>query len=104
MSLSNHSGGFQIALPTIYENLNTIQKRAVREKYIKLQHYECFFCGSSLYQDAPKELRELPIDWELFPDGFLNYPVHLQHNHTTGLTEGAVHSFCNAFMWNYFQR
>lgn len=104
MSLSNPDSMFQVPLPAMYDKLTPYQRRATREQYIKLQHYECLFCGSSLYQDAPEELREIPIDWDLFPEGFLKYPVHLQHNHQSGLTEGAVHSFCNAFMWNYYRR
>jgi hypothetical protein len=31
----------------------------------------------------------------------LLHPVHLQHSHVTGLTEGAVHAFCNAVLWQY---
>ena len=36
-----------------------------------------------------------------FPQNFLQYPIHLQHNHDTGMTEGAVHNYCNAVMWQY---
>ena len=39
--------------------------------------------------------------WDLFPPNFLKYKVHLQHNHSTGMTEGAVHALCNAVMWQY---
>lgn len=35
---------------------------------------------------------------------FLQHPIHLQHNHTTGMTEGAVHNYCNAVMWQYEHR
>jgi hypothetical protein len=104
MSLSNPNANFQVSIPALYESLTWNQRRVVREQYIKLQKYECFFCGGSLYKEAPEELQSLPIDWDLFPPEFTKYPVHLQHNHDTGLTEGAVHSFCNAFMWNYFRR
>lgn len=104
MSLSNPDRNFQVPLPARYDQLNATQRRVARNQYVKLQHHECFFCGSSLYQDSPKELKELPIDWDLFPPEFTKYPIHLQHDHSTGLTEGAVHSFCNAFMWNYFRR
>jgi len=104
MSLSNPDSHFQVALPAMYNELDKYQRKAVREQYIKLQHHECLFCGGSLYQNSPQELQELPIDWSLFPEGFLKYPIHLQHNHTTGLTEGAVHAFCNAFMWHYYRR
>jgi len=104
MSLSNPNSSFEVTLPAKYEELTPFQRRAVREQYAMLQRHECAFCGGTLYENAPQELRDLPIDWDLFPEGFLDYPVHLQHNHDTGLTEGAVHSFCNAFMWNYYRR
>jgi hypothetical protein len=42
-----------------------------------------------------------PINWKLFPENFLMYPVHLQHDHNTNLTEGAVHAYCNAVLWQY---
>jgi hypothetical protein len=31
----------------------------------------------------------------------LKSPIHLQHDHDTGLTEGAVHAYCNAVLWQY---
>lgn len=30
------------------------------------------------------------------------YPVHLHHDHKTGLTIGAVHAKCNAVLWQYY--
>lgn len=104
MSLSNPAKEWEVALPALYKELNQIQKRTARRQYMRLQHWNCLFCGRSLFSDAPQELKDLPIDWDLFPEGFTKYPVHLQHNHDTGLTEGAVHAFCNAFMWNYYRR
>ena len=37
----------------------------------------------------------------LFPAFFLSHPIHLQHNHETNMTEGAVHARCNAVLWQY---
>jgi len=104
MSLSNPNSSWEKPLPTDYTELTPKERRAVRQQYMRDQHWNCYFCGSSLFSDAPQELKDLPIDWDLFPEGFLNYPVHLQHNHNTGMTEGAVHAFCNAFMWHYYRR
>jgi len=104
MSLSNPNSSFEVQLPAKYDDLTSAQRRAAREQYIILQKSMCMFCGATLHQQPPKEFRNLPINWDLFPKGFLDYPVHLQHKHQTGMTEGAVHSFCNAFMWNYFRR
>jgi hypothetical protein len=104
MSLSDPEKEWRVNLPAVYKDLSVIQRRTVRREYMRLQHWSCMFCGHSLFSDAPQELKDLPIDWDLFPPGFLDYDTHLQHNHQTGLTEGAVHSFCNAFMWNYYRR
>lgn len=44
---------------------------------------------------------QLLIDERLFPKGFFDHPVHLHHNHDTGLTIGAIHCYCNAISWQY---
>ena len=93
-------------LPTNYRNLEWQERRAVREQYAEEQNNECFWCGSDLNGEVDVDLLDIPVDWSLFPGGeeFLKYPVHLQHDHSTNMTEGAVHSLCNAIMWNYFRR
>ncbi len=48
-----------------------------------------------------EDITDKKINWKLFPENFLKYPIHLQHNHDTGMTEGAVHNYCNAVMWQY---
>lgn len=90
-------------LPTDYSKLNFQERRIVREQYVELQEGKCFFCKKTLKLPAIK-LKGKSIDWSLFPKNFLQYPVHLQHNHDTGMTEGAVHSYCNAVMWQYHGR
>lgn len=106
MSLSEPNKSFEVELPAMYKELTPLQRRVLREQYVKLQGGFCAYCGSPLNSSVNEQIQELPIDWSLFPgeEAFLNYPVHLQHNHETGLTEGAVHAYCNAFMWNYFRR
>lgn len=104
MSLSNPSSAWSVTLPALYDKMTWQQRSQARRQYAKLQHHECYFCGGSLYQDAPEEIKSLPVDWDLFPPNFLDYPQHLQHNHDTGYTEGVVHAYCNAVMWNYFRR
>ena len=88
-------------LPVDYTKLTMQERRLVREQYIKQQNNNCMYCGESLAKKAPKWIRDKEIDWSLFPDNFLKYPVHLQHSHKTGMTEGAVHNYCNAVMWQY---
>jgi len=88
-------------LPKKYSQLTSSGRRDTRESYIKLQNGLCFYCKSELINDPPVKILNKTINWRLFPANFLKYPVHLQHNHETDYTEGAVHSYCNAVMWQY---
>lgn len=91
-------------LPVMYKSLDWQEKRLVRNEYIIRQKGKCMFCNEDLSGDPPLSVTERPINWKLFPVNFLKYPVHLQHCHKTGLTEGAVHAYCNAFLWQYCGR
>ena len=62
------------------------------------------YCQEPLDSDPAKRVSDKPVNKKLFPLGFFNHPVHLQHCHNTGLTEGAVHAYCNAVMWQYDRR
>lgn len=88
-------------LPVDYTTLTSQEKREVRMQYIVEQKGLCFYCNQPLDKKAPDRITEKRIDWGLFPPNFLKYPVHLQHNHQNNLTEGAVHNYCNAVMWQY---
>jgi len=88
-------------LPVAYHDLEWWERREVREQYVSEQSQLCMFCGVDLYT-RPKQTRR--INWKLFPPNFLKHPIHLQHCHKTGLTEGAVHAYCNAVMWQYYGR
>lgn len=90
-------------LPTKYSKLDWRkgEKRLVRELYIQLQNNLCYYCKESLSNTPPKNITDKSINWNLFPKGFLNHPIHLQHNHKTDMTEGAVHAYCNAVLWQY---
>lgn len=91
-------------LPTDYTKLTPTEKRDARGQYIELQKGKCYFCRAELNKEAPKKIMSKKINWDLFPKNFLQYPIHLQHNHDTGMTEGAVHNYCNAVMWQYYGR
>lgn len=91
-------------LPIKYTELTPTQRRLVRLQYIELQKNKCFFCQEDLKKEPPFEIISKKIDLEFFPKGFLDYPIHLQHNHKTGMTEGAVHAYCNAVLWQYLGR
>jgi hypothetical protein len=84
--------------PTAYSGLSPKGRRAVREAYVKEQGGRCFYCDLQLTGEPADKP---PIDWSWFPDNFLKYPIHLQHDHETDMTEGAVHAYCNAVMWQY---
>ena len=88
-------------LPVDYRKLSQKQRREVRLQYIAEQGNMCMYCGGSLSEIAPVHITRKSINWKLFPKGFLDHPVHLQHCHKTGMTEGAVHSYCNAVLWQY---
>lgn len=85
--------------PVKYDSLSPRQRRVVRDQYVRMQEGKCCWCREPL--DGLPEICVMSrrINMRLFPPGFLRYPVHLQHNHATGMTEGAVHSRCNAVMW-----
>lgn len=88
-------------LPVDYNKLTTIQRRDVRIKYINLQGGVCHHCMESLTGKPSKDIRCKPINERLFPVGFFAHPIHLHHDHKTGLTIGAVHALCNAVLWQY---
>jgi len=81
-----------------YSTLNPWERIRKRNEYIKAQNDKCWYCGYDIYGEPPNKP---PIDWSLFPENFLKYPIHLQHDHETDWTEGAVHAYCNAVMWQY---
>ena len=91
-------------LPVEYDKIPAREKRAVREQYIEEQNNLCWHCGEDLFSEPPEHITDHTINWDLFPRGFLNAPIHLQHDHNGGLTEGAVHGYCNAVLWQYLGR
>lgn len=87
--------------PVDYRSLTPTQRRRVREEYVREQGGMCAHCGRPLSGPPHDDELSLPINWRLFPPNFRKYPVHLHHDHGTGLTKGAVHSHCNAVLWQY---
>lgn len=91
-------------LPAVYDELEWWERKQVREQYTKEQRGQCMWCCSPLSADPPLAIKQMEIDLTLFPESMFKHPVHLQHDHDTGLTEGAVHALCNAVMWQYHGR
>jgi len=89
-------------LPVNYDELSITDRRLVREEYIKMQDGRCQYCQQPLKFPIPeKAKRNRPINKNLFPKGFFKWPIHLHHDHNTGMTIGAVHNYCNAVLWEY---
>ena len=88
-------------IPLNYTTLSQKERRELRLLYIEEQNGKCFYCNEDLDKDPPKYVTDRNINWRLFPPNFTKAPIHLQHCHKTGMTEGAVHAYCNAVMWQY---
>lgn len=83
--------------PQRYDLMSQSSRRQLRELYAREQGNLCHHCKLSLDGPAPKA----KLNYSLFPMGFFEHPVHLHHDHDTNLTIGAVHSVCNAVLWQY---
>lgn len=88
-------------LPVNYHKTHYTIRRLVREEYIERQDGKCYLCGEPLSNDPREDILNSPINWKLFPLNFLRYPIHLHHSHESGDTIGAVHAYCNAYLWQY---
>lgn len=94
-------------LPVRYDALDIKARWLVMQQYIKTQRNRCYFCENRLDTDPPTHVMQAVINWKLFgcrPEDWMAQPVHLQHNHTTMKTEGAVHALCNAYWWQVHGR
>ena len=89
-------------LPQNYNRLTWQERRAVRLEYIARQGGKCQHCNGDLSAPPPASITNKRINRRLFPETFFAHPVHLHHDHGTGLTIGAVHNYCNAVLWQYY--
>jgi len=85
-------------LPTNYDALTQPQRAQARRQYAKEQGGKCAHCKCSLYGDPSQEVMAYPLDEMSFPYRFFAYPIHLHHNHMSGMTIGAVHARCNGVL------
>lgn len=88
-------------LPVNYNTMTPAMRRKVREEYVRRQNGRCSHCGAPLDGKPSKAIQQTPVLAKLFPRGFFRWPVHLHHDHKTGMTIGAVHNKCNAVLWMY---
>jgi hypothetical protein len=87
-------------LPVNYNAISYQERKAVRLEYVKRQQNICAHCAGVLSEPSLDTRR---VNRRLFPDGFFKWPIHLHHDHETGLTIGAVHAHCNAVLWQYHE-
>lgn len=88
-------------LPVNYNETHFSKRRAVREEYAKRQDNLCYYCNMPLSSPPNCSKTSKRINKKLFPASFFKWPVHLHHDHKTGMTIGAVHNKCNAILWQY---
>lgn len=88
-------------LPIKYKDATWQERRSARSEYAVLQNNLCANCKNLLSDEPPESITSRKINKSLFPVSMFSYPVHLHHDHKTGLTIGAVHSLCNAVLWQY---
>lgn len=88
-------------LPINYEQAHWSTRKKARDEYVRLQGGKCCHCGELLSGKPNPDIMSKKINRKLFPPNFFKWPVHLHHNHDTGMTIGAVHNRCNAVLWQY---
>jgi hypothetical protein len=88
-------------LPADYKSMSREVRARVREEYARRQGGICPFCLQPLTGDPPPCVTRLPLSKMLWPPEFFRWPVHLHHDHRTGLTIGAYHARCNAVLACY---
>lgn len=88
-------------LPVDYKKLSSCERKIAREEYMKIQNGKCIYCKNDLSLPAHNKILKKYINKKLFPKNFFDWPVHLHHDHNTGMTIGAVHCHCNAVLWQY---
>jgi ribosomal protein L34E len=88
-------------LPINYTKATPQERRAARLQYAKDQGGKCAHCGSDLEGPPVGRAAKDKINKALFPKSMFDWPVHLHHCHKTGMTIGAIHARCNAWLWQY---
>ena len=90
-----------IDTPIKYSESDPHTRRLARKQYAINQDRKCWYCGELLDDEPKRCVRDKKLNMDLFPDDFLNHPIHLHHDHETDLTIGAVHAYCNGVLWQY---
>jgi hypothetical protein len=90
-------------LPAMYDALTWVERKQVREEYVERQGGLCYYCHQPLDGQPPPEVLKMTLDVRMFGtvEEWTRHPIHLHHNHRTGLTIGATHAYCNAVLAQY---
>jgi len=88
-------------LPINYNEAHWLVRKHAREEYARRQNGLCCHCGRPLDKEPN---RDKPINKRVFPKNFFKWPVHLHHDHDSGMTIGAIHNYCNAVLWQYHSK
>lgn len=91
----------KMKLPVNYNEITPRTRAKVRLQYSEEQNGKCYYCESDLTGNPSIMAMITNVNRELFPKNFYDHPVHLHHDHNTGLTLGAVHCHCNAILWQF---
>lgn len=89
-------------IPINYNKSDWQTRKNARLEYITKQKGLCYYCEKPLNGKPHSEVLSRYINWNLFPKDFTKHPIHLHHDHVSGMTIGAVHSLCNAVLWQYY--
>ncbi|CAH9016367.1 hypothetical protein VPH5P1C_0041 [Vibrio phage 5P1c] len=92
----------KLSLPVNYNKCHWSVRKQAREQYCEEQEWKCCHCGEDLNGTPSNEVMSKTINRRLFPKGMFDHPIHLHHDHKTGMTIGAVHAKCNAVLWQYY--
>ena len=68
-------------LPAMYDKLTLDERRLVRREYEAQQDFKCWYCHGDLGFPPPERILKYEIHLKWFPKGFLDNPIHLQHDH-----------------------
>lgn len=88
-------------LPIKYDECDFKTRREARLLYIEQQNGLCWYCKQPLDGKPINKVDKANINMVLFPSKFFEYPIHLHHSRNNGMSLGAVHAKCNAYLWQY---
>lgn len=87
--------------PQHYPSMDWRDRKNLRNSYLRVQNGLCCYCYQPLTGPPSEQVQKSAINKRLFPKTMFDYPIHLHHDHNTGMSIGAVHARCNAYLWQH---